>query len=242
MTGGFTLVGALTLGLLASGHCLLMCGGISGALAMVTRTRANGKPRMDLLLAYQVGRIGSYALAGASLGAIGAAFLQLIGQPDVQQMLRVASALMMGAVALSLLWRGSGIDLGIGRRAWQRLAPLARRLLPVQSVGHAFAFGALWGWMPCGLVYSVLLVAWLSMDPLRSAAIMLLFGLGTMPAVLAGAFGARSGLRWLGDRRMRSAAAAILLCMAVLTASAPWLVSQFNLHLTRWLPFDCTLR
>jgi len=242
MTGGFTLFGALTLGLLASGHCLLMCGGISGALAMVTRTRANGKPRVDLLIAYQLGRIGSYALAGASLGAIGAGFLQLIGRPDVQQMLRVASALMMGAVAVSLLWRGRGIDLGIGRGAWQRLAPLARRLLPVRSAGQALAFGALWGWMPCGLVYSVLLVAWLSMDPLRSAAIMFFFGLGTTPAVLAGAFGARAGLRWVGDRRVRSAAAAMLLCMAVVTATAPWLVSQFHLHPTRWLPFDCTLR
>jgi sulfite exporter TauE/SafE len=239
MTGGLTLFGALTLGLLASGHCLLMCGGISGALALVTRTRENGKPRVDLLLAYQFGRIASYTLAGASLGAIGAGFLQLIGRPDVQQMLRIASALMMGAVALSLLWRGRGLDLGIGRRAWQRLAPLARRLLPVRNAGQAFAFGALWGWMPCGLVYSVLLIAWLTMDPLRSAAIMLLFGLGTMPAVLAGAFGARTGLRWLGNARLRSAAAVMLLAMALLTATAPWLMSHLNLHVMRWLPFDC---
>ena len=242
MTGGFTLFGALMLGLLASGHCLLMCGGISGALAMATRTHSNGRPRVDLLIAYQLGRIGSYALAGASLGAIGAGFLQLIGRPDVQQMLRVASASMMAAVAVSLLCRGRGIDLGVGRSAWQKLAPLARRLLPVRTPGHALAFGALWGWMPCGLVYSVLLVAWLAMDPLRSASIMLLFGVGTTPAVLAGAFGARTGLRWLGDARVRSAAATMLLVMAVLTASAPWIISHFNLHMTRWLPFDCTLR
>jgi sulfite exporter TauE/SafE len=239
VTGGFTLVGALTLGLLASGHCLLMCGGISGALAVVTRTREDGKPRVDLLLAYQAGRIGSYTLAGASLGAVGAGFLQLIGRSDVQQVLRVLSAVMIGAVAISLLRRGRGIDLGIGKRAWRRLAPLARRLLPVRNVGQAFAFGALWGWMPCGLVYSVLLVAWLTMDPLRSAAIMLMFGLGTAPAVLAGAFGARAGLRWLGDARVRSAAAAMLIVMAVATISAPWLVSHLGLHFMRWLPFDC---
>ena len=242
MTGSFTLLGALMLGFLASGHCLLMCGGISGALAMVTRARADGKPRLDLLVAYQAGRVGSYTLAGASLGAIGAGFLQLLGRPDVQQSLRVGAAAMMGVVALSLLWRGRGIDLGVGKRAWQRLAPLARRLLPVRNVGQALAFGAVWGWMPCGLVYSVLIVAWLTMDPLRSAAIMFLFGLGTVPAVLAGALGARRGVRWLSDTRVRSAAAVMLVVLALLTIGAPWIVARLHLHVAHWLPFDCALR
>lgn len=242
MSGGFTLAGALVLGLLASGHCLLMCGGISGALAAVTRAGANGKPRLDLLIAYQIGRITSYGLAGASLGAVGAGALQLIGRSDVQATLRLLSAAMMGVVALSLLLRGRGIEGGFGQRMWRRISPLAQRLLPVRNLRQAFAFGALWGWMPCGLVYSVLLVAWLAMDPLRSAAIMILFGLGTMPAVLAGSLGARAGLRVLADTRIRNAAALFLFAMAALTVGGPWLVAQSGLHVLSWLPFDCAVR
>ncbi|MEP6483146.1 MAG: sulfite exporter TauE/SafE family protein [Rudaea sp.] len=242
MNGSLTLVGALVLGLVASGHCLLMCGGIAGALAVVTGRAANGKPRFDLLVAYQLGRIGSYTLAGASVGAIGATLLQFVARPDIRDDLRVVSGIMMGVVAVSLLVRGRGMDFGIGNRVWKKLAPISRRLLPVNNVAHAFAFGAVWGWMPCGLVYSVLLIAWLSMDPLRSAAIMLLFGLGTLPAVLAGSLGVSRGVRWLGNDNVRSAAAVVLFVMALLTIGGPWLVAHSGLHAMHWLPWECATR
>ncbi len=242
MNGSLTLVGALLLGLLASGHCLLMCGGIGGALALITRSAANGKPRLDLLLGYQFGRIASYTLAGLSLGAVGATVLHFVASPRVQESLRIASGIMMGVVALSLLLRGRGVDFGFGRSAWRRLAPLTRRLLPVRNIGQALAFGAVWGWMPCGLVYSVLLIAWLTMDPLRSAAIMLMFGLGTMPAVLAGSVAAGRGVRIFGNAHVRSFAAALLLVLAVLTAAGPWLVARSGLHAMSWLPFDCVVQ
>jgi sulfite exporter TauE/SafE len=101
-------------------------------------------------------------------------------------------------IGLTLLGRARGVDLGLGRAMWPRLAPLARKLVPVRRLPQAFALGAIWGWMPCGFVYSVLLLAWLSMDPLRGALTMLLFGLGTMPALLASAYGTAGAMRIFG--------------------------------------------
>ncbi len=235
-----TLIGAFLLGLISSGHCLVMCGGISGALALATHRNAQGRPRMDLLIGYQAGRITSYALAGFALAGIGAALVHLIDQDRVRVALRLLSALLFALIGLSLLARGRGFEFGLGQRVWRRIAPLARRFVPVRHFPQAFAFGTLWGWMPCGLVYSVLFVAWLSMDPWRSAAIMVMFGLGTVPAVVLGAIGAGKSLSLLGRSGVRSTVAIALLAFAILTAGGPWLVSHSGLHDLHWLPFDCS--
>jgi len=234
-----TLAGAFLLGLLSSGHCLVMCGGISGALAIATRAGARGRPRLDILAGYQLGRIGSYALAGLSLAGLGHALVQFVDQETVRSVLRWASGAVMAAVGASLLLRGRAFDAGLGGRLWMRVAPLARRLMPVRSVGQALLLGTIWGWMPCGLAYSMLFIAWLTMDPLRSAAIMFAFGLGTIPAVVSGALGARFGLRVLSAPSLRTGVAAAVVLCGALTASAPWLIGRMGLH-AHWLPFDCT--
>jgi len=235
MNGSLTLAAAFVLGLLASGHCVLMCGGISGAMML----SANGpqRPSLRLLLAMQIGRVATYMLAALLLAGAGASLVRFVDQDGVRLALRMISALVFASIGLTLLGRARGWDIGIGRVFWPRLAPLARRLLPVRSLPQAFALGAIWGWMPCGFVYSVLMIAWLSMDPLRSAAIMLLFGLGTMPALLAGSYGLGSALRWCGGKSMRSATAVALLAFAALTAAGPWL-AHAGLH-AHWLPLEC---
>jgi sulfite exporter TauE/SafE len=238
VSGGLSLAGALLLGLIASGHCLLMCGGITGALALATPTNANGRPRLDLLLGYQFGRIASYMLAGVSLAGVGAALVQFVDQDHERLALRWISAALFALIGLSLFGRGRGLDFGLGKHIWSRLAPIGRRFLPVRNLPQALAFGAVWGWMPCGLVYSVLFIACLSMDLLRSAAIMLMFGLGTLPAVLAGAYGAGKSIGFLGRSGMPSIVAIAPLLFAALTAAGPWLVAHSGLH-ARWLPFDC---
>lgn len=239
MSGGLTLLGALLLGLMASGHCLVMCGGISGALAVVTRRGAHGRPRGDLIVAYQAGRIFSYALAGLSLAGIGALLVQFVDQEQVRRTLRWLSAGLIAAIGLSILLRGRGFDFALGRDVWKHLAPFARRFLPVRTLPQAFAIGAIWGWMPCGLAYSALFIAWLSMDPWRSAAIMLAFGLGTVPAVVAGAYGASAGLKLLAHRRLRAGVGVSLVLFGALTASAPWLLAHTGLHALHWLPLEC---
>jgi sulfite exporter TauE/SafE len=238
VSGGLTLSAAFVLGLLASGHCVLMCGGISGALMLA----GNGpvrRPALHMQLAQQAGRITSYALAALLLGGLGGALVRLVDAEQVRTGLRLLSAATFALVGLTLLGKVRGIDAGVGRLVWSRLAPLARPLLPVHHSGQAFALGMIWGWMPCGFVYSVLLIAWLALDPLRSAATMLAFGLGTIPALVAANYGLAGALRVFGQTRARAAVAVARIVMAGLTAAGPWIVAHAGAHAAAWLPFDC---
>jgi sulfite exporter TauE/SafE len=233
-----TLVAALLLGLAASGHCLVMCGGISAALGIATAKRADGRARPDLLVAYQCGRITSYVLAGLLLGGLLGGVIALLDVEAVRRALRglSAAALLLGALVASGRLRDPGF--GIGRRVWPHLAPLGRRLLPVTSVPRAFAFGMVWGWMPCGFVYTVLLIAALQLDAANGAATMAMFGLGTAPALLAVAFGAQRFAQFGARAGNRRIAAGALLASAMLTLAGPWL----GMHapwLHGLLPFDC---
>ena len=238
MTGGLTLGAALLLGLAASGHCLAMCGGISGALGIATAKRADGRPRASLLVAYQAGRMLSYAIAG---GLLGGALGFVVGWLDVDAVRRSLRALSAVAlVAAALVAFGALRDPGsrIGQLLWTRLAPVGRRLLPVTSVARALGFGMVWGWMPCGFVYTVMLIAALEQDPLRSAATMLAFGIGTAPAMVAVAFGAQRGARLASGAAGRRVAGAVLLGSAALTLFAPQIVAAAP-WLDPWMPYLC---
>jgi len=238
MSGGLTLGAALLLGLAASGHCLAMCGGISGALGVATAKHADGRPRMSLLVAYQAGRMLSYAIAG---GLLGGALGFVVGWLDVDAVRRGLRALSAVAlVAAALVAFGALRDPGsrIGRLLWPRLAPIGRRFLPVTSVARALGFGMVWGWMPCGFVYTVMLIAALEQDALRSAATMLAFGVGTAPAMVAVAFGAQRGARFASGAAGRRVAGAVLIGSAALTLFAPQIVAAAP-WLDPWMPYLC---
>nr|WP_261379417.1 sulfite exporter TauE/SafE family protein [Denitratisoma sp. DHT3] len=171
------------IGLLGGVHCAGMCGGIVSAL---TIQLPGQRPAWPLHLAYNLGRITSYCVAGALMGALGSVGLLLNDLLPVQMGLYVAANLMLIAMGLYL----SGMT-GVlafveraGQHLWRRVQPLTRRFLPVRSVARAYPLGLLWGWLPCGMVYSVLTAALLSGAPLRGATIMLAFGLGTLPNLL----------------------------------------------------------
>jgi sulfite exporter TauE/SafE len=238
MTGGLTLGAAFALGLVASGHCMVMCGGITAALGVATARRADGRPRRALLLGYQLGRVASYALAGLLFAGIAGRAIALLDTGGVRTTMRLTSALalLLGALVASGMLRDPGS--GVGRVLWTRLAPLGRRLLPVANLPRAFAFGMVWGWMPCGFVYTVLLIATASLDPWQGAATMAAFGIGTAPALLAASVGA-IGLGRFSGHGARRVAAGVLLGGAVLTLAGPWLVVQAP-WLHGWLPYDCT--
>lgn len=223
MTESLTLPAALLMGLAASGHCLLMCGGIASASGVVAMPGESRRPPLSWLLASQLGRVASYGLAGLLAGGVLGGVVDLLDSEAVRTALRLLSAvaLAIAAAVVAGLLRDPGQ--GIGRLVWQRVAPLARRLLPLRSSPAAFAFGMVWGWMPCGFVYSVLLVAALAADPGRSAATMVLFGLGTLPAMLAMSLGASRLPRLAPGGRVRQVAGGLLLICALATAIAPWL-------------------
>jgi sulfite exporter TauE/SafE len=139
-----------------------------------------------LHLAYNGGRLASYAAAGALAGGVGAASLGLGGQWPVRLALYLLANLMLVALGLYLLGvtRALAFTERAGQHLWRRLQPLTRRFLPARTVAQAFPLGLLWGWLPCGLVYSALASALTAGSVGRGALLMLAFGLGTLPNLL----------------------------------------------------------
>lgn len=189
------------IGLLGGTHCIGMCGGIVSALSV------GGPPRFVLHLAYNSGRIISYAAAGAIAGALGGLSLALSGQLPLRIALYVLANLMLVALGLYLIGMTQSLAFveRFGKKLWVHLQPLGKRYLPARTVAQAFPLGLLWGWLPCGLVYSALATALTSGSALHGAGLMLAFGLGTLPnLLLAGllavrlrAYAALPAVRWL---------------------------------------------
>jgi sulfite exporter TauE/SafE len=178
---------ALLVGLLGGVHCVGMCGGIVAALSLgIAQRQRSGARHWSFLLAYNLGRIVSYSLAGGLLGGVGWLAANWSGLNQVQQYLQLLAALFMVMLGLYLggWWQALVVLERAGGVIWARIEPLGRRLLPVRSPLQAFTLGLLWGWLPCGLVYSVLVWSVATADPLRGAALMFSFGLGTLPNLL----------------------------------------------------------
>lgn len=192
-------------GLLGGTHCVGMCGGIVGALSLQLPNQA---PQWRFHLAYSSGRIASYVLVGAMAGAAGASSLLLSDLLPVKQGLYLLANLLLIALGLYLAGLSSLVLRleGAGSAIWKRLQPYTRKLLPVRSVAQAVALGALWGWVPCGLVYSMLISAMASGSAVNGAAVMLAFGIGTLPNLLAMGYFARQLKEFMQNRGVRLAA------------------------------------
>lgn len=180
---------AFLVGLLSALHCLGMCGGIIGALtfSLSIETRHDWPRLLAFLLAYNLGRAGSYALAGAAFGWLGQAAMTTGPSTWPRQLLQGLAALVMIGIGLYMAgWfpRFAQVE-RIGEPLWQRLEPIGRRLLPVATLPRALVYGAVWGWLPCGLVYTMLIATPSVGGPAAGALYMALFGLGTLPAMLA---------------------------------------------------------
>ncbi len=177
-----SLLTALLAGLLGGVHCVGMCGGIVAAFSF----RADGStPPFRLHLAYNLGRVSSYVFFGALAGMLGAS-LKLAGFLPVQTLLFVLAQLVM--ILLGLYLAGFSRWVLVFERAggvlWRAVKPLFQKLLPVRSTPQALLAGMVWGWLPCGLVYSVLVSALAAGSAASGAALMLAFGLGTLPNLL----------------------------------------------------------
>jgi hypothetical protein len=200
---------AFVIGLLGGVHCVGMCGGIVGALTVQAPRRRHA---WDLHLSYSAGRIASYAAAGGFMGMIGGAGLMFNQVLPVQMLLYVLANLVL--ISLGLYLAGLGNQLtrleALGARLWRRVQPYSAKVLPADTAGKAFILGTLWGWLPCGLVYSLLATALLSGGAGSGAAVMLAFGLGTLPNLLLAGM-VFKGLRDItSDRRVRLAAGALV--------------------------------
>ncbi len=220
------LVSALILGALGGGHCLGMCGGLMGALTLAIPAEQRSR-RLGLLLAYNLGRILSYTAAGLLAGLGGWA----LASSPAADALRTLAALLLIAMGLYLAgwWSGLNRIEAIGRGLWHRIQPVATRLLPVDSLPRALLLGALWGWLPCGLVYATLLWAASQGSALESALLMLAFGLGTLPLLVATGLAAEHLSAWLRQRRVRVAGGILVMLFGLWTLPGPhqaWLAGH----------------
>jgi uncharacterized protein len=185
-----SLFAAFLTGLLGGAHCVGMCGGIVAAMSLQAGTR---QP-FTFHFAYSAGRIASYAAAGALAGLVGSAAFLSDELFPLQRGLYVLAQVVLILLGLYLAGLSSSVLVleRAGGGLWRRLQPILARVMPIRSLSQALAAGALWGWLPCGLVYSVLVAALAAGGPGRGAVLLLVFGLGTLPNLLLMGWAANS--------------------------------------------------
>ena len=212
------MAGAAFMAGLAGGlHCAAMCGSLIGVATLHTR-KQGGRFRWGLALSYNVGRITSYAVAGALAGFAGNAGLMLRGAPWMHHVLMSIAAGTLILISLYLMGFSRAVQglEGAGVIVWRAIQPYSRHFLPADTLPRALGLGAVWGWLPCGMVYAVLLAAIASADPLEGGIIMLAFGLGTLPNVIGVMLLYQRLTGWLKHPAVRYTSAAVVALFAVL--------------------------
>jgi sulfite exporter TauE/SafE len=222
---------AFVTGLLGSVHCLVMCAGVATGLASATGAGPGGAT-LAAAIWLNTGRVLGYAVAGAVVAGFSATLIRVVDLDATVAGVRLLAGVVLVLAGVRLL---DGRDrlraLGrIGQPLWQRLRPLGARLLPAHSAPRQLALGALWGWLPCGLSWTLLLAALFTVDAVQGAATMAAFGLGTLPAMLPLTWGSARLARRLGSGGTRYALGGVVIAAGVLTVAAPWLAAIPGVH------------
>jgi sulfite exporter TauE/SafE len=212
-------------GLLGSGHCFGMCGGIAGGLGAMAGVGSRSLVLPGLQ--FNAGRLVGYAVLGALAGGILGAAGDIMGLQSVGKWLRGLTALMVLLIGLRFLldWRGLDLIERSGAGLWRRILPLAVRISQRHDWIGRLGLGLCWGFLPCGLVYTVLMTAASTGSSLAGATTMFAFGLGTLPAMLGLTVAAPALSVFLGDRLVRRIVGFSLVVLAawmfVLLTAAP---------------------
>jgi len=196
-------VTAFLAGLLGSGHCFGMCGGIAGSLGAISGVgnRSIALPALQ----FNSGRVLGYALLGAVAGGVLGAAGEIMALKPLGKWLRGLTALMVLLIGLRFLldWRGLDLIEKGGAGLWKRILPLAVRISQRHDWVGRFGLGICWGFLPCGLVYTVLVTAASTGGAIAGAATMAAFGVGTLPAMLGLTMAAPALASFLSDRFVR---------------------------------------
>lgn len=212
---------AFLLGLFSTVHCIAMCGSVIGALtlSLPVEVRENQRKMFPYVFNYNLGRLLSYAIAGAIVGLLSSPLAMF----DGHILLRYLSVFVMISMGLYLAgWFPKFARMErLGGPIWKLLQPIGQKLLPVKTHSQAFFLGMVWGWLPCGLVYAALVAAATAGDPVKASFVMLSFGAGTLPAVMgAGLFtGFLASLARM--KHLRKIAGISIILMALATALWP---------------------
>lgn len=177
------LMAALAIGVASSLHCIGMCGGIS---ALLSSTCPSRKQRPLIILLYNLGRLTSYSLMGFLLGTLVYSLVELSNINSLLSILRAFSGiiLIMLGLYVSKIWFGIQHVESLGRYVWAYISPIAQQFIPLKKAWYALPLGFLWGWLPCGLVYSMLTWSLASGNGIKGGLIMFFFGLGTLPSMI----------------------------------------------------------
>jgi len=218
---------AFLIGLLGSTHCLGMCGGISASLSMALPVGRGFRMRQTLLLlAFNLGRIGSYALIAALVALVSTTAARQSQTAGLLLMTLAGLLLIFMGLSMGQWWQGIRFVEKVGAPIWRWLSPFTKGLLPIHNSWQALALGSLWGWLPCGLVYSTL--GWAALQPtVPSAALtMVFFGLGTLPSMLATGYAANwiRGLK--SNQGFRKLSGVLLILFGLWTLPLQTLFSQ----------------
>ena len=211
---------ALLAGLVGSAHCLGMCAGISGLFA-VNAEVASMRRSIPTALVYNGGRVITYAMLGMIVATFGSVIVE--ASPGLAVGVRMLSGIIIILVGLKVAFdlRVLNVIERMGSTLWARIAPVATKLVPVTSLPKALGLGLVWGWLPCGLVYSVLLIAATSASPAGGALSMAAFGIGTMPAMVLSGLGAARLSSFLQRRGTRLGFGLLIVAMGLLTIAMP---------------------
>jgi sulfite exporter TauE/SafE len=216
---------AFALGLAGSGHCLGMCGGIAAALNL------GGHRSTPVTVSYHAGRIASYTLLGGLLGLI-AGSIDLVAWTIA---LRYIAGILLIGMGLSVAnwWQGIHVLEKAGAKIWAPVQNFSSRFLPIKNPAQGLALGLCWGLMPCGLIYSALAWSATAQSATAAASLMFLFGLGTLPAMLAVSLGADKLQGFLRQRGLKLFIALMLIASGIWTL---YLVSAHGEHLKHKAP------
>ena len=208
------------MGLFSAFHCLGMCGSIIGSLTLSLKReiRENKRLLLPFVASYNTGRVLSNSMAGMLAGFAENVLTIPFGEGHGHRILQILSAIVM---------LGAGLHIGgwfprfayiekFGNIVWRRIEPYGRRLVPVETLPRAFVFGMVWGWLPCGLVYTALALAATTGDVFRSTFTMLAFGLGTMPAVMGVGIMTSWMVKLSNMKRFRELTGIVLILLALM--------------------------
>jgi len=210
---------ALGLGLASTLHCVGMCGGIMGALTfgLPEEVRSDKSRQFLFITTYNLGRISSYTFAGLIAGLISASLVSTLSIENGHLILRALASVVLISFGLHLAGLFSKMQMleSFGAVVWRRLQPLTKRFFPVRTLWRAYCFGLVWGWLPCGLVYSALLWASASGDPVSGALYMFAFGLGTLPGVMTSGLMSSTLLKLSRVQNLRYGMAALMIIIGL---------------------------
>ena len=210
---------AFITGLLGGVHCFGMCGGIVGALTLSTSEQHKTNSPLSILLGYNLGRIFGYVVAGSIVAFLGSSLVDLTGIQTAKQTLSIIASLFMIALGLYLagIWTGISKLERIGGILWKHIQPFTKHFMPVRNFQQALPLGFLWGWLPCGLVYTALIWTLSAGSATEGALIMLAFGIGTLPNLLAMGVIATKLAKWVRNPTIRLIAGLLVVLLGLMT-------------------------